>query len=201
MNDLIRSLPLALLMAFATPALAQETADDEAAVEEETPDPLELNLGEEEPGSVYVLSEHTDWEIRCERREEGNDPCQLYQLLEDQNGNAVAEINIFPLVGEDGEAVAGATIVTPLETLLTAQLGLQVDNAGVKRYPFSWCSAIGCFARLGFAQADIDAFKAGNVARVLIVPVIAPDQRVALEVSLSGFTAAFNEATDIANAQ
>ncbi|MEM1388566.1 MAG: invasion associated locus B family protein [Pseudomonadota bacterium] len=208
MNDLIRSLSLALLFALSAPSLAtaQETADGEAA-DEEVIDPLELSMGEDEgpaedgPGSIYVLSEHTDWDIRCVRAAEGNDPCQLYQLLTDQADNPVAEINIFPLVGGETEAKAGATIVTPLETLLTAELGLQVDSGGVKKYPFSWCSAIGCFARLGFADEDIEAFKAGNVARVIIVPVTAPDQRVSLEISLAGFTAAFEQAEDIANAE
>lgn len=202
MEKLIRAVPFALLLALAAPASAQETTDGEA--EEPTPDPLELSMGEEEgdpdaPGSIYVLTEHGDWDIRCIRAGEGNpDPCQLYQLMTDPNGNPVAEINVFPLLDEGTQAAAGATVVTPLETLLTAELGMQVDSGGVKKYPFSWCSPIGCFARLGFAQEDVEAFKRGNVARVIIVPVQAPDQRVSLEISLTGFTAAFEQAQDIA---
>jgi invasion protein IalB len=203
MTYLIRSLPLALMLALSGPAFAQETP---AAPEAETPaDPLALNMGENEPaaedgpGSIYVKSTHDDWEIRCIRAPEGSeDPCQLYQLLRDSQGNAVSEINIFPL-DDTQEAAAGATVVTPLETLLTAQLGMQVDSGGVKRYPFAWCSQIGCFARLGFADEDVAAFKRGNEAKIIIVPVAAPDQQVALTVSLKGFTAAFDEASTLRN--
>ena len=192
MHDLIRTLPLVVLMSLAGPAIAQETPTEEPA-----PDPLALNMGNDPdgPGSIYVQSEHGDWEIRCIRTAEGTDPCQMYQLLADGNGNPVSEINVFPLGGEAGaEATAGATIVTPLETLLTTQLSLAVDQKGVKRYPFSWCSQIGCFARLGFTEEDVASFKAGKAAVVTIVPVAAPDQRVNLTISLIGFTAAYEEA-------
>ncbi|WP_172295204.1 invasion associated locus B family protein [Pseudoruegeria sp. HB172150] len=203
MHDLIRTLPLALLLALAGPAVAQEATGTPEATEEATPDPLELNMGqtaEEGPGSIYEKSVHDDWQIRCIRTEGGEDPCQLYQLLSDENGNPVSEINIFPLGEAGGDAVAGATVVTPLETLLTAQLALSVDTSGFKKYPFSWCSQIGCFARLGFTQADVDTFKAGNSATVVIVPVAAPDQRVTLAISLKGFTAAYEEALELATA-
>ncbi len=153
-----------------------------------------LSLGDDgEPGvgDVYVREAFTDWELRCERVESGEDPCQLYQLLEDQEGNAVAEISMFALP-EGAEAAAGATIVTPLMTLLTEQLTLSVDNGQSKRYPFSWCSAIGCIARVGFTEAEVQAFRRGNAAHLAIVPAAAPDQSVDLEVSLAGFTAGFD---------
>lgn len=152
-----------------------------------------LSLGEEgEPqvGQVYVRETFGDWELRCERTESGEDPCQLYQLLEDQEGNAVAEISVFDLP-ENSQAAAGATVVTPLMTLLTEQITLAVDGGTAKRYPFSWCSAIGCIARVGFTEEEVQSFRRGNTARLAIVPAAAPDQRVILDVSLSGFTAGF----------
>ena len=144
--------------------------------------------GEPEVGQVYVRDAFTDWELRCERAASGEDPCQLYQLLEDQEGNAVAEISVFDLP-DGAPAAAGATIVTPLMTLLTEQLTIAVDGGTARRYPFSWCSAIGCIARVGFTDDEVQAFRGGNTARLSIVPAAAPDQRVDLDVSLSGFTA------------
>ncbi len=202
MNDLIRTLPLAMLLAVAAPlagpAMAQDT-DAETAVDEPPINPMELNMGEnatddEGPGSIYIDSTHGDWEVRCIRLEDGTDPCQLYQLLKDGNGNPVSEINVFPITDDSSDAAAGATVVTPLETLLTAQLAMQIDSSGVKRYPFAWCSQIGCFARLGFTDEDLAAYKRGKEAKLYIVPVAAPDQRVTLTVSLSGFTAAYDAA-------
>ncbi len=208
MYMLIRTLPFAALLALSGTAFAQssETAEpaeggEAAAAEEaaeERPNALELNMGEEAAegpglGAVYIESTFDDWELRCIKSEAEVDPCQLYQLLDDGNGNPVAEINIFPLP-EDQEAAAGATVITPLETLLTQALAMSVDGSQPKKYPFSWCSEVGCFARLGFADADIAIFKRGASATLTIVPVAAPDQKVNLNVSLKGFTAAFDAA-------
>ncbi|MCP3971211.1 MAG: invasion associated locus B family protein [Rhodobacteraceae bacterium] len=200
MTHLSKTLPLLMLLAMAAPALAQSTETGSEDDTGETPNPLELSMGEEasdnspgemKVGDIYVAGEHGDWEQRCIKAESGTDPCQLYQLLDDGNGNPVAEINVFPIGGE-GQPAAGATVITPLETLLTQQLGMSVDGGPVKKYPYSWCSKVGCFSRIGYTQADIDAFKRGINAALIIVPVAAPDQKVTLTVSLKGFTAGFD---------
>lgn len=189
---LTRMTLLAMAASFATIAAAQtETqvpAGDGLAVGEPV-------SAEPRPGEPYVAETFGDWALRCIVNPEGEDPCRLYQLLSDQNGNAVAEISVFPLA-EGGEAVAGATIVTPLETLLTRQITLSVDGGAAKRYPFTFCAEIGCVSRAGFLQEDIDAFRRGSKAELVIVPVAAPDQTVTLEVSLSGFTAGFNAVSE-----
>ena len=154
-------------------------------------------------GETYVREEFTDWQMRCVRVAEGEaEPCQLYQLLRDSADNPVAEISLFGLP-PGGEAAAGATVITPLETLLTEQLTVTVDGGQARRYPFTWCSAIGCFARIGFTDAEIAAFRRGNEAGISIRPVAAPDQRVDLTMSLRGFTAgleAVNANNDAARA-
>ncbi|MFZ3583749.1 invasion associated locus B family protein [Loktanella sp. DJP18] len=148
-------------------------------------------------GQPYVRETFGDWSLRCLKAEEGQlDPCQLYQLLEDADGNSVAEISTFPLP-EGQEAAAGATIVVPLETLLTQQLRLTVDSSEPKVYPFTFCNAAGCVARIGFTDAEVAQMKRGSRAVLRMVPAAAPDQEVILEVSLSGFTAGF----DSVNAQ
>ena len=198
MTHLIKLLSLAVVLALAAPSFAQST-DTETETEAEAPaenapraDGLALGQQEQPVGETYVLSEHGDWDLRCIRAPEGQqDPCQLYQLLEDQNGNSVAEINLFNLPDGD-ELAAGATIVTPLETLLTQQVRLSVDGSQPKIYPFTFCTQIGCFSRVGFTDGDVASFKRGNVAKITVVPAQAPDQRVELTVSLTGFTAGFD---------
>ncbi|NHW17240.1 invasion associated locus B family protein, partial [Escherichia coli] len=90
-------------------------------------------------GSTYVSETFGDWEQRCVRRPEGNDPCQIYQLLRDADGNAVAEMSVFPLPAGQ-PAVAGSTIITPLETLLTKNITIAVDGGQARRYPFEFCA-------------------------------------------------------------
>lgn len=147
-------------------------------------------------GESYVGATFDDWELVCITAEEGEgeDPCQMYQLLRDAQGNATAEITMFPLPAGQ-EAVAGATVLTPLETLLTAQLVMQVDQNTAKRYPFTFCTAIGCIARVGFTAEEVDSFRRGAVAKWQVVPVAAPDQVIDLTMSLKGFTAAFADLT------
>ncbi|SFG21763.1 Invasion protein IalB, involved in pathogenesis [Palleronia marisminoris] len=145
---------------------------------------------EEGPGSTYTAAEFGDWQQRCARAAEGTDPCQLYQLLQDGNGNSVAEISIFPLPAGQ-EAAAGATIVTPLETLLPAGITLTVDGGQPRRYPFEFCAAQGCIARVGFTNAEVAQFKQGANGNMVIRPAAAPDQQIELTISLSGFTAGY----------
>lgn len=145
----------------------------------------------EEIGSPYVGESFGDWQQRCVRTEDGNDPCQIYQLIADANGGSVAEITVFPIAG-NAEIPAGATIITPLETLLTEAVTLSVDGGQSKRYPFTFCTSQGCISRIGLTADEISAFRAGNAVQIRIVPAVAPDQEVRVDISLTGFTAAFD---------
>lgn len=188
-----------LCLALGTAAFAQDTTatPDASAPATAAPAPDGLSMGTDAAapadgvGSTYVAGKFAQWEQRCVKAEDGSDPCQLYQLLKDGGDNAVAEISMFGLPAGQ-QAVAGATVIAPLETLLTADLTLSVDAGKARKYPFSWCSPIGCVARIGFTQEELDGFKKGNEATITIVPVVAPDQKVELKVSLAGFTAGYD---------
>jgi invasion protein IalB len=161
-----------------------------------------LDLGEEGAGAAaqnqgprtYIKETFDDWALQCIEVPEGEDVCQMYQLLKDENGSNVAEASIFKL-SNGGRAVAGGTFVVPLETLLTQKLTVQVDSGAERRFDFSFCAPVGCYARVGFTAEDIQRFKAGAKAVVTIVPALAPDQKVAVEMSLAGFTAAYDAAS------
>ena len=142
-------------------------------------------------GSTYTKASFEGWEQRCVKTENGADPCQLYQLLKDAQGTSVAEINLFSLP-EGGKAAAGATVIVPLETLLTAGLRFAVDTAEPKVYPFTFCAQIGCVARIGFTAEELAAFKKGDKGVLTIVPAVAPKESVVLDVTLKGFTAGFD---------
>lgn len=191
-----------ILATLAGPVAAQtQTTETQPAAETTGTTPQGLDLGQPEgpqPGERYAREESGDWTIACIKTDAETDPCSMLQLLQDAQGNTLGEISIFRLEG-GGQAVAGGTIVVPLETLLTAQLTISVDGGQGKRYNYSFCSPIGCVAQIGFTADDIEAFKRGKQARVSIVPAPAPDQRVDLNMSLSGFTAGFDK-TDVISA-
>lgn len=161
--------------------------------------PSNLDMGretQEEP--TYIKETIGDWQMRCFRSENEEDPCQMFQLLKEQQGNPIAEFAIFR-IKDGGPAVAGATVTVPLFTLLTAELKIGVDGGKAKSYPFRFCSQTGCTAQIGLTQADVDAFKRGAKAIVTITPAQAPDQKVAIDASLSGFTKAFDAVSVIQN--
>ena len=203
---------IALSMAFLLPAalMAQstdtETTDTDAPAAEaetdaETGGPSiedQLSLGEDasgpQVGQNYVAEKNGDWELRCIKTEDGEDPCQMYQLMQDDEGTPVAEISIFRLP-DGGRAVAGATIIVPLETSLPQQLTIQVDGGQARRYPYAFCNPIWCYSRVGMVAEEVAAFRNGNAATVTLVPAQAPDQKVELTLSLTGFTASYNKTT------
>lgn len=204
MTDLFRplrsALASALVLSMALPLAAQEAAPTTAAPTTAAPAEAPAAAApapDSDLGKPYVAAEHGDWQQRCIHAPDDNDPCQLYQLLKDDKGNSVAEFSLFGLP-EGQQAAAGATIITPLETLLTEQIVLQIDSQQAKRYPFTFCAPAGCVAQVGFTAAEIATMKKGNQAKLSIVPMGAPDQHVVLSLSLKGFTAGY-DAVNAAN--
>ena len=197
-------LSTALFLGAAGVTFAQESvnpADDEtAAPQTETASDVEsqLSLGEDANAVPVVGQPYTkeiigDWEMRCIKAEEGaKDPCQMYQLLDDGDGTPVAEFSLFRLP-DGGKAKAGATVVVPLETSLPQQLTITVDGSSSRRYPYAFCNPVGCYARIGLTADDLAGFKRGNTAMITIVPAVAQDQKVELPLSLTGFTAAYDQ--------
>ena len=144
-------------------------------------------------GAYYPRATHGDWTLRCIKTADAADPCELYQLMKDGEGNSVAEITLIPL-DNGGQAKAGATVVTPLETDLTQGIRLQVDAGQAKAYPFNFCAPVGCVSRVGLTDAELGSLKRGKAASVSLLPYGAgPDQVVNLALSLTGFTAGYTE--------
>ncbi|MEE4119657.1 MAG: invasion associated locus B family protein [Paracoccaceae bacterium] len=186
---------LAAALAFAAPVPAQ---DGDVPLDLGTPVGEEAAPAAEDPrlGEAYLLELAGDWQIQCVRTALEHDPCAMQQTLVDEGGNPTATIELFNLP-EGSEAVAGATIVTPLETLLTRQVTLSVDGGQAKRYPFTVCTQSGCIARVGFTQADLDAFRRGAEALLTIVPAGAPNTEVALPISLMGVTDGYDRIVEL----
>ena len=143
-------------------------------------------------GQIYVANQYSDWSQRCVKGSSAEvEDCAMYQLLKDGDGNSVSEITILKLPS-GGAAAAGVTVITPLGTLLTAGLGVDVPGGFQRSYPFTWCEAQGCVARFGLTQDELGDLKAGDFAIIQLTALAVPDVPILLEMSLSGFTAAWN---------
>ena len=206
------TLGLGLTLAAALPGFAQEAAPAaDAAAPATAPaapaapadtlnmgtpatPPAPLTKDSAQVGQSYNLASFGAWQQNCVKSADGKDPCQMYQLLKDQDQNPVAEFSMFPLPAGQA-AAAGATIMVPLETLLTANLTIQVDGGTPKIYPFTFCAQPGCVARVGFTADEVAQFKKGAKADMTIVPAVDPTKKVVLNIDLKGFTAALDAVT------
>jgi invasion protein IalB len=144
---------------------------------------------------IKLREKHGDWEVRCAP---DDSECFMYQLARDARSNPVAEINLVRLAG-DSPAQAGVTVLTPLGTLLRPGLAVQIDEEQRRSYPFTWCDAAGCFARFALDEASVAAYRQGSDAKLTLFSIGAPGTPVELNVSLSGFTAAYDALQPIKN--
>ncbi|WP_299030529.1 invasion associated locus B family protein [uncultured Sulfitobacter sp.] len=200
MNRFLTALPICAALAFFAPvsAFAQTvtvTTDENAPASTSVEDQLSFaddENKEAEIGQPYTRETIGAWEMRCIKVEEGEEPCQMYQLMKDDQDAPVAEVSLFRLPS-GGKAVSGATIIVPLETALPQQLTISIDGGKARRYPYAFCNPVGCYVRLGLTAEDVSAFKRGNEAKMTIVPALAPDQKVILTMSLEGFTASYDK--------
>ena len=186
----LTALPFVVTMALAAPLAAQQ------ADAPKTDSGLEM--GQEVKNSVqpYFREESGDWKLECLKTGQEPEPCQLFQAAFDDQGNQLSNIRLFRLP-EGGAAAAGAVIAVPLEVLLTGQLMLTVDEGKTKRYPFSVCDPLGCYARIGLTNEEIAELKRGSKATIQVVPFVAPNDRMTVTLSLKGFTAGYDKITPV----
>ena len=170
---------------------ATEEAPDPAAVANEA---FPVGGVSQQPQEV-VRASFGDWEIRCAGE---TDNCFMYQLLLDPNGTPLAEISLIKLpIGS--EAVAGATVVAPLGTVLTRGLTMVVDQGEATTYPFSWCTRPGCFARFGLTDLLVENMRNGTEIKLVVFSVQNMQLPIEVTASLNGFTAAFDDLPNQAN--
>ncbi|MDF1801299.1 invasion associated locus B family protein [Thalassovita sp.] len=180
------ALPFALMMSLAAPLAAQDA--------EKPAEDTGLEMGQEVATGPqpYFREESGDWKLECLKTGTEQEPCQLFQESYGADGKPLSNIRLFRLP-EGGPAVAGAVIAVPLEVLLTAQMTLTIDDGKAKRYPFSVCDPLGCYARIGLTADEVAELKRGAKAVIQVVPFVAPNERMTVNLSLKGFTAGYEK--------
>ena len=175
------------MILVSTTALAQTESDNLSLGA-----PLNLpNIGE-----PYLGEKFGDWSLQCIRTEDGNDPCEMTQLLLNDQGQPMSEVSLFRIPEGPG-AVAGANIIVPLETLLTSPMIIAFNEGTRKQYPYTFCNAIGCVARIGLTETEIDLMKKGVAAQITVVHISRPNQPITFDMSLKGFTKAYGKTSVI----
>lgn len=161
-------------LAFIAPAAAQEAAG-----------------AADQPGADDALkATHGDWEVRCAG--EGEDVCYISQVLENDEGAPLIRAVVRP-VPENSQAVGLMALQAPLGVVLTRGLQMQVDAGETTTAPYTYCVQNGCYAQIGLAPEGLARLERGAGARITVYSVQQPDEPVQADLSLIGFTKAFDE--------
>lgn len=190
---------LSLIAALAAAPVMAQQADTEAEAEaapaetaEAAPaQPPRMKTEEEAVvGEPYGRIEG-DWRVVCQKTLSGEDPCRMGQLLRDEAGNPVIEVEVSRFKG--GNAPDAVMVInTPVGTILTEGVTLTIDTSKPAKVPFFYCDGQVCVSRVNLRDADAAAFKRGNMAKVTIVPVTNPGTPVSVDMPLTGFTASYD---------
>lgn len=136
-----------------------------------------------------------DWEIRCI---EGTETCAMSQVGNTSDGKRALLVTIQRLRGaraEDGTNVPAAiTVQTPLGILIPYGVRIKIDSDQVVPLPLSRCVPAGCISQAPMLDEAVSKMKAGSTA----VFGFFLDKEILVNVSLRGFTKAFNNLTPVA---
>jgi len=163
-------LALAVMLWFASPALAQS-------------DPADAAPAATGPGSM-VRETHGAWQVSC-RTPPGakEEKCALVQsVTAEDRPNVGLTIVFYKAIGEDKKLLR---VVVPLGVLLPTGLGLKIDNQDVGNAPFLKCGKRGCVAEVVLQNEVIDKLKKGTNAMFIIFDT--PEAGIGIPVSLQGF--------------
>jgi invasion protein IalB len=149
---------------------------------------------EVQPGQTYAKKVYGDWELLCVKTAEGPEPCEMGQLILDENSNAIADVRVFPLPPGNA-AIAGGTFINPLGVALQNGIVFGVDDKETKQYPYQFCTSVGCIARVGFTPLELQAMRKGKNGKLVFRMMNSGDQQVAVNVSLKGFATGYAELT------
>lgn len=135
-----------------------------------------------------------DWRLVCETVDKEK-RCRAFQRLSIKQGEKT-QVMLIASIGyvDDGKAgrVPTLRLSTPLGVVLPAGLAVNVDQGEKENLPFHICLLDGCMTEIGLSDKGISDMKKGRKMNVTY-RAAGIKQPVAVQISLKGFTAAYNE--------
>ncbi|MEM1160262.1 MAG: invasion associated locus B family protein [Pseudomonadota bacterium] len=146
-------------------------------------------------GNDEVRATHGDWEIRCVA---GSDNCAMSQIGKTGDGKRALLVTIQRVSGaaaDNGTPIPAAiTVQAPLGILIPYGLRVKIDSDKVVPLPLSRCIPAGCVSQAPMLDEAVSKMKAGSQA----VFGFFLDAEVLVNVSLRGFTKAYNSLKPVA---
>lgn len=133
-----------------------------------------------------ALSEtYGDWVVRCETVQDQGRRCWMMQtLLQKPGGDRILQFELTTI-----ESGTRAVILTPFGLAVSKGATVTVDGDGLGSFPFRTCLPSGCIIQFDPEETLIDSLRRGEKLS-LGFEVAQSNEAIALELSLSGFSAA-----------
>jgi invasion protein IalB len=146
-----------------------------------------------------LRSAHGDWQLRCEQQVAAapgpaaapalpREQCALVQSVAAEDKPNVTLV-VVALKTADGRSRL-LRVVSPLNVLLPAGLGLRIDDADVGNTGFVRCLPTGCVAEVIMDDDLVRQLKGGKIATFIIFEK--PEEGIGIPVSLAGFADGFD---------
>ena len=139
----------------------------------------------------YIKERFENWALKCIKPVNSIERCEANQIIFNQKQQPVAEISIIKLP-KGQVAAAAATIIVPLETILSEGLVLAIQELEPKKYQFKFCNSLGCYSQIGLTDDEVEALKRKEKASIFLKHISSGDQQIVIPMSLDGFTKTFS---------
>ena len=127
------------------------------------------------------------WYKLCSKVDD-NEICNVQYILSSQSGRLVAAVNVFQTKGKQN--IERFQIVVPPARFIPAGIKLRIDGDRENTLPYWVCMPDRCMAETKLTEPLVKALKRGSTVK--LVTTNFQRQQNPLEVSLKGFTAAFD---------
>ena len=148
-------------------------------------------MSEPQKTEPYIKERFENWSLKCIKTVNSIERCEANQIIFNQKQQPVAEISIIKLP-KGQVAAAAATIIVPLETILSEGLVLAIQELEPKKYQFKFCNSLGCYSQIGLTEDEVEALKRKEKASIFLKHISSGNQQIVLPMSLDGFTKTFS---------
>ena len=148
-------------------------------------------MSEPQKTEPYIKERFENWTLKCIKSVNSVERCEANQIIFNQKKQPVAEISIIKLP-KGQVAAAAATIIVPLETILSEGLVLAIQELEPKKYQFKFCNSLGCYSQIGLTDSEVDALKRKEKASIFLKHISSGDKQIVIPMSLDGFTKTFS---------
>ena len=152
-------------------------------------------MSEPQKTEPYIKERFENWSLKCIKTVNSIERCEANQIIFNQKQQPVAEISIIKLP-KGQVAAAAATIIVPLETILSEGLVLAIQELEPKKYQFKFCNSLGCYSQIGLTDDEVEALKRKEKASIFLKHISSGDQQIVIPMSLDGFTKTFSNVTE-----